>query len=111
MIRLFKGYFISSTYAKVISNQSCITNCGTPCMYRLPVASRVFPIPGIFQGPATYYLELKPRNRKRDPRGYTINGPVGPEAPISTQFLPKKDQIGWYKIKGDVSCDHRVSQV
>ena len=31
MIRWFKGYFISSTYAQDISNQSCITNCGTPC--------------------------------------------------------------------------------
>ena len=35
MIRCFKGYFISSTYAQVISNQSCITNCGTPCSIHL----------------------------------------------------------------------------
>ena len=31
MSKWFKGYFISSTYAQDISNQSCITNRETPC--------------------------------------------------------------------------------
>ena len=31
MNRWLKGYFISSTYAQVISNQRCITNRETPC--------------------------------------------------------------------------------
>ena len=63
------------------------------------VSSRVFPIPGIFRGPATYYPEPKPRNRKGDPWGYTINGPVGPEAPISTQFLLKKTKFSGTRSK------------
>ena len=31
MSKWFKGYFISSTYAQDIRNQSCITNRETPC--------------------------------------------------------------------------------
>ena len=34
MIKWFKVYFISSTYAQDISNQSCITNRETPCSWR-----------------------------------------------------------------------------
>ena len=35
MIKWLKGYLILSTYAKDISNQSCITNRETPCRMRL----------------------------------------------------------------------------
>ena len=40
MIKWFKGYLILSTYAKDISNQSCITNRETPCRSLGPTNTR-----------------------------------------------------------------------